>query len=490
MKILVSSSDQRESADALIVPVWEGEAIEQVFDGGADLQALAAAKDFKGKPGETVFLYREKAKELRILLLGLGQKKKASKESLRRAYAAATRAIHAKLGKTVHVKLPVLDRIAPEELLEACAEGILLTNYAFTRLKSASLKEAPSVLLERLVFLDVAPSQLAQLETLQKIVVGVHFVRDLVNNNADEKTATVLAHLAKEMEKAYPQIKTTIFDKKKLEEEKMGLLLAVNRGSSHEPRLIIASYKGDPTSKEHVVLVGKGVTYDTGGLNLKLADNMLTMKCDMAGAATVLAAVRTAAALGLKVNVTAVTPLAENCIDAHSYKPGDVYHSYSGKTVEITNTDAEGRLILADALSYAAKELQPTCMIDVATLTGAIVIALGEDMAGLFVNDEKLSTDLLKASEATGEMLWRMPVHNDYLDSMKSEIADLINSGTREGSSIKAALFLQEFVGDVPWAHLDIAGSGYHSKPKHYFTTKATGFGVRLLIEFLKQRTR
>ena len=159
--------------------------------------------------------------------------------------------------------------------------------------------------------------------------------------------------------------------------------------------------------------------------------------------------------------MTAVAPLAENCIDAHSYKPGDVYHSYSGKTVEITNTDAEGRLILADALSYAAKELQPSCMIDVATLTGAIVIALGEDMAGLFVNDEKLSEDLLKASEASGEMLWRMPVHEDYLDSMKAEIADLINSGTREGSSNKAALFLQEFVGDVPWAHLDIAGSGY-----------------------------
>ena len=474
-----------------MVPIWEGELASGLkkFDAESDLKALQACGDFKAKMGETEFLYREGDKEPRLLLVGLGKAEKVSLESLRKAYAQAVRALRAKEVKSANILLPEIDKFSSLKVFHACADGILLTNYAFTRLKSeSSLKENPCVLLEKAVFLDVEPSIAAHLEKWQKIASGVHFARDLVNMNADDKTASVLAKFAKEFEKFSPHIQTSVFDKKRLEQEKMGLLLAVNRGSSHDPCLIISSYQGNPSSKEHVVLVGKGMSYDTGGLNLKPGDGMLTMKCDMAGAATVLATVRTAAELGLKINVTALAPVAENCIDAHSYKPGDVYRGYNGKTVEITNTDAEGRLILADAMSYAAKNLHPSCMIDVATLTGAIVIALGEDMAGLFVNDEELSKDLLAASTATDEILWRMPVHDDYLESMKSEIADLINSGTRDGSSIKAALFLQEFTGDVPWAHLDIAGASYHTKPKHYHTSPATGFGVRLLIEFLEKR--
>jgi len=493
LNVLTAHFNQRERADALLVPIWESEFASGLKHFGVsepDLKALVATNDFKGKMGETEFLYREGQKEPRLCLVGLGDSKKASLESLRKAYSQAVRSLRAKEVRSVNIQIPRLEKFSSLKVLQACAEGVFLTNYAFTRLKGDSLKENPCVLLEKTIFLDVEASHAAHLEKWQKVASGVHFVRDLVNMNADDKTAGALAKLAKEFEKVSPCIQTSVFDKKRLEQEKMGLLLAVNRGSSHDPCLIISSYQGDSSSKEHVVLVGKGMSYDTGGLNLKPGDGMLTMKSDMAGAATVLGAVRTAAELGLKVNVTALAPVAENCIDAHSYKPGDVYCGYNGKTVEITNTDAEGRLILADAMSYAAKNLHPSCMIDVATLTGAIVIALGEDMAGLFVNDEALSKDLLAASEATDEILWRMPVHADYLESMKSEIADLINSGTRDGSSIKAALFLQEFTGNIPWAHIDIAGTGYHVKPKHYHTSQATGFGVRLLIEFLESRAR
>ncbi len=488
MKSSIAPFHQRESADVLIVPVWEGVSLGKTPGLERAARALAATGDFKGKLGETYFLYPEDAVEPRWLLVGLGKEEKVTAESLRRSYAAAAREVQGKQGKTANVLPARTKKLSHEEAFKASAEGLLLTNYAFTRLKADSVKENPSVLLEKIVFLDAKASDEALLSKLETIASGVHFVRDLVNSNADDKTAPVLAKMAKEFEREHPRIQTTILDKKKLEQEKMGLLLAVNRGSSHEPCLIISSYKGDPESKEHVVLVGKGMSYDTGGLNLKVGDGMLTMKCDMSGAATVLGTVKTAAALDLKVNVTAVAPIAENCIDAHSYKPGDVYHSHSGKTVEITNTDAEGRLILADAMSYAVEHLHPSCMIDVASLTGAIVIALGEEIAGLFAADDVLSKELMSASSAVGELLWAMPVHDDYRESMKSEIADLINSGSRDGSSIKAALFLQEFVKDVPWAHIDFAGTCYLSKPKHYYTTKASGFGVRLLIEFLEQK--
>ena len=279
-----------------------------------------------------------------------------------------------------------------------------------------------------------------------------------------------------------------VLNRKHLEDEKMGLMLAVSRASSLEPFLIQVSYHGNPSSKEHIVLVGKGVTYDTGGLALKQLDNMLTMKCDMSGAAIAIGSVKTAASLRLKVNVTALVPAVENAIGSRSYKLGDVYKSASGKTVEVLNTDAEGRLILADALTYAQKHLKPTCMIDLATLTGAVVVGLGDEVSGLFTDDATLSQELMHASRNTGEALWPLPLHADYADSLKSDIADLANMGGREGGAIKAALFLKEFVGSVPWAHIDCAGPCFRPKPHRYSPTKATGYGVRLLVEFLTHR--
>jgi len=473
LKIAFSPSLERGS-DLWILPFWEGPKAAAEY---GSLKIESAVKDFKGKSDETAFCYDG---EQRILLLGLGKQDKASVEALRKAYASAVRAAQPKKIKRIDVLFPKCRQ--KDEFLQGIGEGIFLTNYSFTY-KHDALKDEPIVLLEKVVFVGVEKTD--QLEPYKTIIDGVHFVRDLVNANADDKLETFV----KLSKKLHPKVKIKILEKKQLEAEKLGLILAVNRASSLDPYLIIASYKGDPETKEHAVLVGKGITYDTGGLSLKPTDGMLSMKCDMAGAATVLGAVKVAAELSLKVNVTAVMPLTENCIGSKSYKLGDVYRSYSGKTIEINNTDAEGRLVLGDAIAYAVQNLEPTCVIDLATLTGACVVALGEDFSGLFSNDDALAEDLLESSERTDELVCRLPVHNDYKEAFKSEIADMVNSGGREAGAIKAALFLQEFAGSVPWAHFDIAGPAFITKPKAYNPMKGTGYGLRLLVDFLMRRS-
>ncbi|HEY4255177.1 MAG TPA: leucyl aminopeptidase [Chlamydiales bacterium] len=473
----------RKKADLLVLPIWEG-GKEAFSDNSSWKKKLSSPlKGFKGSQGETEFSYWEGELEPRALLLGLGAADKVSLESIRRAFAAACKVARSKKLKTVSFVFPTISSLSRKETLRAFFDGIFLSNYSFTYATAS-----PISLIEEAVFIGVEKKEAALLSIFETIASSVFFVRDLVNANADEITPQRIAAAAIALAKKSPQLTATVFDRKKLEAEKMGLLLAVGRGASVDPCLVQLSYKGNPSSKEHIVLVGKGITFDTGGLSIKTAEGMVTMKCDMAGAATVLSAVQTAAALKLKVNVTALAPCAENAVDAKSYKPGDVYTSYSGKTVEINNTDAEGRLVLADAIAYAVKALKPSCVIDLATLTGAIVIALGEEMAGFFTQSELLSKQLLDASASSGDMLWRMPMHTDYKDALKSDIADIIHTGGRDASSIKAALFLQEFAGNVPFVHIDIAGPAFLTKPKHYHPTKATGFGLRLLIDFLESR--
>ena len=465
------SLEKRDVANLLVVPFWEGPKEAAPFP-------LETLSGFSGKNGETLYCHCDGQW---LLLLGLGKQERATVEALRRAYSSVVKETQARKIKQIDLLFPKCKQ--RDAFLTGIAEGLILANYSFTY-KSDPLKEGPVALLEKATLIGVEKSD--AVEKMLLIGSGVNFIRDLVNTNADDKTPKKLVEMAK---KLHPKVKTAIFDKKKLESEKMGLILAVNRSSSHDPYLIEAAYKGDPKSSEHIVLVGKGITYDTGGLSLKPTDNMLSMKCDMAGAATVLSAVRMAALLGLKINVTALAPVTENCIGSKSYKLGDVYSSYSGKTVEITNTDAEGRLVLADALAYAVKNLRPTCIIDLATLTGACVVALGEEISGLFSNDDSLAEELMEASEETDELLWRLPVHPDYKELLKSDIADTVNSAGRYAGAITAALFLQEFVGEVPWAHIDLAGPAYLSKPKYYNPIKGTGYGLRLLINFLESRS-
>ncbi len=458
----------------LVIPFWKG-ALDSDFK---EVLPVLRSGDFKGKNGETHFVYPEGFKESKILLLGLGDKETA--DFLRKAYASAVKAIRKVKAKSANFILP------KKASLEAVLQGILLSNYAYDHLKGDTLKDAPP-LLEKVGLIGAEDESI--LKEVETIVDGVFFARDLVNGNADDITPATLGSATKELEKISKNVKVTVYDRKWLEKEKMGLILAVGKAAEVDPVLIQATYTGNPSVKEQIVLVGKGVTYDTGGLSLKPTDAMLDMKCDMGGAAAVLGTLRTVAALGLKVNVTALVPSAENALDSKSYKLGDVYRSYSGKTVEINNTDAEGRLILADALSFAVKNLNPSYVIDLATLTGAVIVALGENIAGLCSNDDALASKLLDASKDTTDPLWRLPLVNEYKDKLKSGIADLINSGGRAAGSITAALFLQEFVGTAKWAHLDIAGGAYLSKPRDYHPTKATGYGVQLLVEFLKKQS-
>ena len=400
---------------------------------------------------------------------------------LRKGYAAALKACRQKKLSKLSVALPEVSFSAAY----AVTEGLLLANYSFDRLRSDTLKEVPD-LVQKICFVGLDSSGLKECLRAQTIVEAANFARDLVNGNADDVTPQMLSQTAKALEKESKAIKTTVFGKKEIEKLGMGLLLAVNRGSFRDPAFIIVEYKGNPRSSEVTALVGKGITYDTGGLNLKPGSGMETMKDDMSGAAAVLGTIKAAAKLGLKVNLVGAIVSTENAIGPSSYKPGDVYKSYCGKTVEIGDTDAEGRLVLADAVSYVQDKHKPTRIIDLATLTGGILISLGDEASGLFCNNDRLAEDLFEAGNQTHERLWRFPLFAEYKEALKSSIADMKNIGVaRKASSITGAMFIQSFIKDVHWAHLDIAGTAFLTTPRHYHPTNATGVGVRLLIEYL-----
>jgi len=482
-----TSFSGRPKADVLIVPVWrEKKKVSLAAPIGklaSSLRHPIKSDEFTGKIGDILHLFPTGQKEKRLLLLGLGDSKNITIEELRRAYAGAIRSLSSKAISKINVCIPESKHLSEDEVLRGIAEGMLLSDYHFEEYVGEKKKKAR---LNAIALIGASKEAVKRLEHTRGVVRGVYLTKDLVNRNADEVNPQYLVNVALTLEDQFSTIQTTIFDKKRLEEEGMGLLLAVGRGSHQDPAMIISHYKGDPKSKDHTVIVGKGVTYDTGGLDLKTS--MLTMKCDMGGAGTCLGLLLAAASTKLKANFTIVIPTTENTIGTRSYKPGDVYKSYSGKTVEIGNTDAEGRLILADALSYACKKLKPTRLIDFATLTGAMVVSLGHEVTGLMSNDDKLADQLIAAGTETHERVWRLPLIEEYTRKLKSDIADLKNVSGREAGSIKAALFLREFISDVPWAHLDIAGSSFLPEGRDYLPKYATGFGVRLMMQFFEDR--
>ncbi len=316
-------------------------------------------------------------------------------------------------------------------------------------------------------------------------IAGVVLARDLVNEPAAVKTPTFIADVAKKLGKE-AGISVEVWEPKRIAAENLAGLIAVARGSNEEPRFLRLRYeaKGATSATKRIALVGKGITFDSGGLSLKPAKSMETMKCDMAGAAAVLGTMIALGRLKLAVNVDAFIPISENLPGGKAQKPGDVIRFRNGKTVEVLNTDAEGRLVLADALTLAA-DLKPDAIIDLATLTGACMVALGTQVAGLFANDQKLADRLLAISAETGEPLWQLPLVAEYKDDIKSAVADLKNIGGGHAGSITAALFLQEFVGSTPWVHLDIAGPAFLEKGLPYCPKGGTGFGVRTLLRYL-----
>lgn len=486
----IDSLKTRKPADMLVIPFWKGKK-KALSAAESDVLANAFApalktQDFSGKEGEVLIVYVSGQPEQRIALIGLGEKEKATVENLRRAYSQVTKISRPKKIKSLNVVLPAIASLSEEAVARGVTEGLLLSNYIFNELKGDAHKKEEDVLLDKIAFFGISKKALIVAHKCATVCEAVYLVRDLVNGNADDITPQQLAKEAQALAKAFPKVKTTVFDKKRIEKERMGLLLAVNRASDLDPAFIIVQYKGRPKSSEHTVLVGKGVTFDTGGLNLKATGGMETMRGDMAGAATVLGIIQAAAALGLPQNITGVIASTENSIGSKSYKPGDVYAGYAGITVEIGNTDAEGRLVLADALAYTVDKLKPTCIIDFATLTGAVDVALGNEATGLLSNNDALADSLIRAGSETFERLWRLPLYEEYRDQLKSDIADIKSTGGRAAGCITASVFLQEFVKKVPWAHLDIASTAFLNEPKKYHPKHATGIGVRLMIDFFE----
>ncbi len=431
--------------------------------------------DFMADAGEVGVRY---SGENTIIYGGMGEKDSVTNAIIRNVSAKAIqKAIELKRDK-VSVIIPSSD--APAEGSKAVIEGIILGAYKFDKYKSEKAHQVDTVEL-------VGAISSADAQKITSICEAVNYSRDLVNENASVITPERLAKEASELEK-YDNVKVTVLKSKELEREGLGLICAVGQGSTTPPRLIIIEYNGS-NSKTKTALVGKGITFDSGGQNLKPTGSIESMREDMAGAAAVLGVMKALASLKSSVNVIGVIAAAHNAIGSKSFFPGDIYRSYSGKTVEIHSTDAEGRLILADAISYCQANYRPSELIDLATLTGGILSTFGEYVSGLFSNNDELAQRLFKSGEITNERLWRLPLYKEYSDSLKGDLGDLRNlSKFKKGyaSSIIGAAFLQEFVNDIPWAHLDIAGTSFNNgSSRGEIPQYGTGFGVRLLLDFL-----
>lgn len=451
---------------------------------------------FTGKVGQTLVLRADAGRtdvgSPDVVLVGLGPLSTlggdGGRESVRRAAAAFTRA--AGDGGTAAFVVPGSVPLPMDQIAAAVAEGAVLAAYRFDALRTGERPDR----LDRLVIAagtadDVAAASDGGARGA-RIAESVSLARDLVNEPPSSLTPQRFADTFAARFRDVPELSVEVWDEDRIESERLGGLLGVSRGSTQPPRLVRAEYRpSDPIEVKgrvpHIVLVGKGITFDSGGLSLKTAGGMETMKTDMGGAAAVMAAVDAAAALGARVRITAIVPLAENMPSGSATKPGDVLVARNGKTIEVLNTDAEGRLVLADALSLAV-EAEPDAIVDLATLTGAAVVALGKEIAGLLGNDEALSGQVQAAGARAGEPLWPLPMPEDYRSHIDSDVADMRNVGRPgQAGSIAAAMLLREFVGDVPWAHLDIAGPARSDENSRYFTKGGTGFGVRTLVELV-----
>ncbi len=464
-------------------------AIDRALSG----QLLRAAKEegFRGKPEQTFVLHSHgRLPAARVVVVGTGPAEKMDAESLRQAAGRGIRAAQRVRARSVAVAVPG----NPTETLAPVAEGVALGAYRFDHYLTEGREERVPVDSVRLLLPDGAARSRSLGETLRRVLhvtEAANFARDLVNEPAGQLTPERLAEEASRAAKTHG-LEVRVSGPRELKKMRMGMFSAVGQGSQNTPRLIEVIYrprKAAEAKARPVALVGKAITFDSGGLSLKTAENMADMKTDMAGSAAVLGAVQVAAELEPPFPVHGYLGAAENMPSGTAYRPGDVLISRAGKTVEVTNTDAEGRLVLGDVLAYAVEE-KPVAVIDLATLTGACVVALGNWVGGLFSNSDALANELLGAAARAGEAFWRLPLVELQRETLRSEIADMKNLGERWGGAITAAMFLREFVGDTPWAHLDIAGPSQAPRERGYHAKGATGVGVRTLAEFLSQRAR
>ncbi|MBN1577294.1 MAG: leucyl aminopeptidase family protein [Chitinispirillaceae bacterium] len=434
--------------------------------------------DFTGGIDQISVRYEEKKS---LIYCGIGTAEQCTPAILRSAVAKAAQAIQ-KLKRTIAAcVVPDLPLNAPE-IEKAIIEGMLLGSYCFSKYKTGRPVQLSSLELIGGI------SSPAILRKYRQIGEAVNYARDLVNENASVVTPAQLAREATKLTQGNT-LSVTILDHQALRRNKLDLITAVGGGSASSPALIILEYRGGRRRNSTTAIVGKGVTFDSGGQNLKPTGSIETMRHDMAGAAAVLGLFAACRRIKPAVNLVGVIPAVHNAIGSRAFFPGDIYTSYSGTTVEIWSTDAEGRLILADAIAYCRENYHPDRIVDLATLTGGIVTALGDLVAGLFSNNDELALQLFAAGEKTGERLWRLPLYKEYSESLKGDLGDLRNlSKFKKGvaSSITGAAFIKEFAGETPWAHLDIAGTAYNEGTARGVVPQfATGFGVRLLLEFL-----
>jgi leucyl aminopeptidase len=476
--------------DLLIVPVYEQKsenpiirAIDRCLKG--KLREQIRRSKFTGAEGSGLLYATAGVLPARhLLLMGLGKEKDTANHTWRKM-AARVRKEAAALGadETACYFAPEQDSA---EAAGAIMDGMLLASYQFNKYRSNS---KPLAELKRLTLfrpgLTASSSMLEAVRAVERAAPGVFLARDLVNEPPSITTARFLGEQAEKHCRGRG-LSVEVWGKRKIEAMKLSGLLAVNRGSHEEPRFITIRYKPPRKANKKVALIGKGITFDSGGLSLKPAKSMETMKLDMAGGAAVIGAMSRLPEIRPEVEVLGYIPTTDNLPGGNAQKPGDVIRYSNGKTIEVLNTDAEGRLILADALALAARE-QPDYMINLATLTGACMVALGPEVAGLFSNHQVLADNLIRCAEDTGEKLWQLPLVKEYRETLKSQIADMKNVGGPHGGAITAALILQEFVNEIPWAHLDIAGPAYTDSDQPLCPKGGTGCGVRTLLRFLSR---
>jgi len=492
MKVSVTTLNLQDlDVDLLIIPVGQSLARASATQiGGPIGEALTTALiDFEGKPEETLLCYPSTGRARRVAVIGLGDMGSIHREGLRKAAAAGACVAMKTKATTVALCLPDSAGIDSESAGQSLVEGYVLAAYEYDRYKTQSDDQKNKT--ERLVLHASHDEKSARRGAERGRVEAEATItaRDLVNLSPHEKTPTMLGRIVERFGRKHGY-EVSVWDKTDIEKEKMGGLLGVNRGSVEPPVLIEMTWKPSKAANtKPVVLVGKGIVFDTGGLSLKpTKDSMDHMKADMAGAAAVIGAMEAIARLDVPLYVIGLIPVTDNRPGQSAYVPGDVLHMHSGTTVEVLNTDAEGRLILADALSYA-KLYRPEIVFDLATLTGAQVVALGSQVAAVMTRQdsgaEQRLDAVLKAAEISGDRVHPMPMHAHYADALKSDVADIKNIGNREAGSITAAKFLEHFV-DYPWIHVDMAGPSFLKNSLPYRPAGGTGFGVRLLTEFIR----
>jgi leucyl aminopeptidase len=460
------------------------------------IQPVLSAMPFKGKENEAFVLFPQGLRTKKLLLVGLGKVGNIGRERLRRAASTAAKTAKSMKAKTLAIMEPdpsLIEKLSAElgrdlwpSVGTALGEGATLAAYKFKKYITSDSERNTE--LSRLILASPDTKRTAQMESglrfAQKVCQATYFARDLANAPANEiYPETLAAHAVRAGRTS--GFRVTVYDRHRIKKLKMGGLLGVAQGSERPPRFIVMELNANKRNLPTVVLIGKGVTFDAGGISIKPASGMAEMKMDMSGAAAVIGTMQAASRLRLRVHLVGLVPATENLLGGRAMKPGDILTHHNGKTSEVDNTDAEGRLILADALSYASR-YKPDLVIDLATLTGACVVALGHYATGMMGNDQEAMDQLRASGERTYERVWQLPMFDEYEKLVKSDIADVKNAGGRWAGAITAAMFLKKFIGKYKWVHLDIAGTASTEESLEYIPKGASGVGVRLLIDFLE----